>query len=176
MSAFVEGDIEGAVAVLQAAAADRCAGLLFEQEAGLTPRVSAESTGRLKILPGQCCREPWIARSSPRFFRGLATLWNNTLSKNPHLKLFVAGSATSWMIDHVIQARTGLAKRVTAKIHMRSLDLAQTRQFLAAKGINLSHDEVFRIYCALGGIPYYLDVHGANRSAAGARRSSHHHL
>ena len=101
---------------------------------------------------------PWIARSSPRFFRGLATLWNNTLSKNPYLKLFVAGSATSWMIDHVIQARTGLAKRVTAKIHMRSLDLAQTRQFLAAKGMNLSHDEVFRIYSALGGIPYYLDV------------------
>jgi AAA+ ATPase superfamily predicted ATPase len=101
---------------------------------------------------------PWIARSSPRFFRGLATLWNNTLSKNPYLKLFVAGSATSWMIDHVIQARTGLAKRVTAKIHMHALDLAQTRQFLAAKGMSLSHDEVLRIFSALGGIPYYLDV------------------
>jgi len=101
---------------------------------------------------------PWIARSSPRFFSGLATLWNNTLSKNPYLKLFVAGSATSWMIDHVIQARTGLAKRVTAKIHMHPLDLAQTRQFLAAKGMALSHNEAFRIYAALGGIPYYLDV------------------
>ena len=101
---------------------------------------------------------PWIARSSPRFFRGLATLWNNTLSKNPYVKLFVAGSSTSWMIDHVIQARTGLAKRVTAKIHMRSLDLAQTQQFLAAKGLRLSHNEVLQIYAALGGIPYYLDV------------------
>lgn len=101
---------------------------------------------------------PWIARASPRFFRGLATLWNNTLSKNPCLKLFVAGSATSWMIDQVVQARTGLAKRVTAKIHMRPLDLTQTRQFLAAKGLKLSHNEVIQIYSALGGIPYYLDA------------------
>jgi len=101
---------------------------------------------------------PWMARSSPRFFSGLVTLWNNTLSKNPHVKVFVAGSATSWMIDHVIQARTGLAKRVTAKIHMRSLDLAQTSAFLTAKGLRLSHDEVLRVYSALGGIPYYLDV------------------
>jgi uncharacterized protein len=101
---------------------------------------------------------PWIARSSPRFFRGLATLWNNTLSKNPNLKLFVAGSSTSWMIDKVIQARAGLAKRVTAKIHMRPLDLTQTRQFLAAKGMRLSHNEVIQLYSALGGIPYYLDA------------------
>lgn len=101
---------------------------------------------------------PWISRSCPRFFSGLVTLWNNTLSKNPHVKLFVAGSATSWMIDHVVQARAGLAKRVTATIHMRSLDLEQTKEFLAAKGMSLSHDDVLRIYSALGGIPYYLDV------------------
>jgi uncharacterized protein len=101
---------------------------------------------------------PWIARSSPRFFRGLSTLWNNALSKNPCVKVFVAGSATSWMIDHVIHSRTGLARRVTEKIHMRSLDLLQTKQFLIAKGMRLSHDEILQIYSALGGIPYYLDV------------------
>lgn len=101
---------------------------------------------------------PWIARSSPEFFRGLATLWNNTLTRHPHLKLFVAGSATSWMIDEVIQAKTGLAKRVTAKIHMRALDLVQTGKFLSGKGMDLSHNDVFRIYSVLGGIPYYLDA------------------
>jgi hypothetical protein len=101
---------------------------------------------------------PWIARSSPDFFRGFITLWNNTLSKNPYLKLFVAGSATSWMIDRIIQAKTGLAKRVTAKIHMRALDLAQTHRFLSGKGMDLPPDEVLRIYSALGGIPYYLDA------------------
>jgi hypothetical protein len=41
---------------------------------------------------------------------------------------------------------------------MRPLDIAQTSHFLAAKGMTLSPDEVFRIYSALGGIPYYLDV------------------
>lgn len=101
---------------------------------------------------------PWIARSAPRFFSGLATLWNNSLSKNPYVKLFMAGSATSWMINHVIHARAGLAKRVTAKIHMRSLDFAQTKLFLAAKGMSLSHNDVLQIYSALGGIPFYLDV------------------
>lgn len=101
---------------------------------------------------------PWIARSSPRFFGGLATLWNNKLSKSPHVKLFVAGSATSWMIDHVIHARAGLARRVTAKIHMRALDLKQTAQFLSDMGMRLSHNEVLRIYSVLGGIPYYLAV------------------
>jgi len=101
---------------------------------------------------------PWIARSSPEFFRALATLWNNTLARNPHVKLFVAGSATSWMIDEVIQAKTGLAKRVTAKIHMRALDLLQTGKFLSGKGMDLSRNDVFRIYSVLGGIPYYLDA------------------
>lgn len=101
---------------------------------------------------------PWLARSSPRFFRGLSTLWNNALSKLPYMKLFVAGSATSWMIDHVIHSRTGLAKRVTEKLHMRSLDLVQTKQFLIAKGMHLTNDEILLIYSAIGGIPYYLDV------------------
>lgn len=101
---------------------------------------------------------PWIARSSPRFFRGLSTLWNNALSKNPYVKVFMAGSATSWMIDHVIHSRAGLAKRVTERIHMRALDLLQTKQFLIAKDLRLSHDEILQIYSALGGIPYYLDV------------------
>lgn len=101
---------------------------------------------------------PWIARSSPRFFSGLATLWNNSLSKNPYLKLFVAASATSWMMDHVIHARAGLAKRVTAQIHMRPLDLAQTRLFLAAKGLQITRNEVLQVYSALGGIPFYLDL------------------
>jgi hypothetical protein len=86
------------------------------------------------------------------------TLWNNTLAKNPAVKLFVAGSATSWMIDQVIQAKAGLAKRVTAKIHLQALDLMQTRQFLSGKRMDLSHDDVLRIYSALGGIPYYLDA------------------
>jgi predicted AAA+ superfamily ATPase len=101
---------------------------------------------------------PWIARSSPEFFRGLATLWNNTLAKNPAVKLFVAGSATSWMIDQIIQARTGLAKRVTAKIHMRALDLTQSSHFMSGKGMDVSHNDAFRIYSVLGGIPYYLDA------------------
>jgi AAA+ ATPase superfamily predicted ATPase len=107
---------------------------------------------------------PWIARSAPEFFRGLVTLWNNTLARNPHVKLFVAGSATSWMIDEVIQAKTGLAKRVTAKIHMRALDLAQTGKFLSGKGMDLSHNDAFRIYSVLGGIPYYLDALDTNLS------------
>lgn len=101
---------------------------------------------------------PWLARSSPEFFRGLVTLWNNTLARNPHVKLFVAGSATSWMIDEVIQAKAGLAKRVTAKIHMRALDLVQTAKFLSGRGIDLSHNDMFRVYSVLGGIPYYLDA------------------
>lgn len=101
---------------------------------------------------------PWIAKSSPRFFSGLGTLWNHTLSKNPWVKLFVAGSATSWMIDHVIQARAGLAKRVTAKIYIRPFDLAQTKQFLVAKGLRLNNNDVIQIYSALGGIPFYLDA------------------
>jgi uncharacterized protein len=101
---------------------------------------------------------PWLARSSPRFFRGLATLWNNTLAKNPRVKLLVAGSATSWMIDRLIHARTGLAKRVTAKIHLQALDLLQTKRFLNGKGMSLPHDDMLRVYSVLGGIPYYLDA------------------
>lgn len=41
---------------------------------------------------------------------------------------------------------------------MRALDLAQTRKFLSAKEMDLSHNDVFRIYSVLGGIPYYLDA------------------
>ncbi len=57
----------------------------------------------------------------------------------------MAGSATSWMMENIIQAKTGLAKRVTAKIGLTPLSLKDTQAFLLGKGMTVSPDNLIRI-------------------------------
>ncbi len=100
---------------------------------------------------------PWISTSNSGFLQQLAHLWNDYLSKHQHFILVVCGSASSWIKKHITNDKGGLHNRLTATIHLEPFTLAETKAFLYAKNIKLTHQEIAKIYMAMGGIPYYLD-------------------
>lgn len=103
---------------------------------------------------------PWLAQmKSSGFKSALSLFWNDFASKREDIFLIVCGSATSWIINHVIEDRGSLANRVTAIIHLKSFTLLETKEFLEALGHKgVTHKVVVNYYMALGGVAHYLSL------------------
>ena len=64
---------------------------------------------------------PWLANmKNSSFMSALSLFWNDFASKRDDIMLVVCGSATSWIIEHIIDDRGSLANRITASIHLQS--------------------------------------------------------
>ena len=101
---------------------------------------------------------PWLDSPRSGFMKAFDLFWNSWASGQPGLKMIVCGSATTWMISHLIGARGGLHNRVTCRIKLAPFDLAETEAFLKAKGIAWNRHQIAEAYMIMGGIPYYLQM------------------
>lgn len=100
------------------------------------------------------------------FLRALGYFWNSWASLQNNLTLIVCGSATSWMVKHVINDKGGLHDRVTHEIHLRPFTLRETEQYLVSRNFQWERMSVLKTYMALGGIPYYLGLLRSDQSFA----------
>lgn len=109
---------------------------------------------------------PWLATKKSRLLQSLDHFWNTQWSKISNFKLIVCGSAASWMLNKLINAKGGLYNRLTKIILLEPFTLAETKLYLKSKGIDLSEQQVLDIYMIFGGIPYYLDQMNKSKSIA----------
>lgn len=100
---------------------------------------------------------PWLANKRSGFIQALDYIWNKYWSRNPQLKLIVCGSAASWMLDNLINAKGGLYNRVTNIILLKPLTLHETNIYLQHRGVNLTQRQLLEIYMVMGGVPHYLN-------------------
>jgi uncharacterized protein len=98
---------------------------------------------------------PWLDTHKSNFMSALDWFWNSWATKK-NVCLIVCGSATSWMINKLINNKGGLHNRVTKRIHLEPFNLHETEAFLKHNGINLSKYQILQVYMSLGGIPHYL--------------------
>ncbi|MBR1525899.1 MAG: AAA family ATPase [Prevotella sp.] len=103
-----------------------------------------------------------VARSG--FIPALDHFWNTWASKYHNIKLIVCGSATSWMIDKLINNHGGLYNRVTAQIHLHPFTLKQTEDYFKSRNIKWNRLQITQFYMFTGGIPYYLSLVGQQDS------------
>lgn len=108
---------------------------------------------------------PWIASKRSGFMEALAHWWNNWASQQ-NIIVVVCGSAASWMLNHVVNAKGGLHNRITDLITLMPFTLAETKLFFNVKGITFSNYQIIQLYLAVGGIPHYLDHVKKGQSAA----------
>lgn len=102
---------------------------------------------------------PWMDTPRSNFISAFGYFWNSWASDQPNLKLFVCGSATTWMLSHLIGDKGGLYGRVSRAIYLAPFTLGETEAFLRdTKSMTLSRQQVLDTYMILGGIPYYLDM------------------
>lgn len=99
---------------------------------------------------------PWLATPKSGLLRALDHFWNTEWVNRPHIKLFVCGSATSWILDNIVNSIGGLHNRLTASIRLKPFTISETAEYLANRSIQLNDMQILDLYLVMGGIPYYL--------------------
>lgn len=99
---------------------------------------------------------PWLATRRSGFLRAFEHFWNAWAVKQPDLVAIVCGSAASWMVDEMLNARGGLHNRVTRRLRVEPFTLAEVEEYFADRGLHLGRYQLLELYTALGGVPYYL--------------------
>ena len=101
---------------------------------------------------------PWLHTRRSGLLDALDHAWNTELSQIQQVKLVVCGSAASWMIKNIEQAKGGLHNRLTETIQLRPFTLGETRDMLHDRGIEYAPAQVIELFLVLGGVPFYLDL------------------
>jgi AAA+ ATPase superfamily predicted ATPase len=99
---------------------------------------------------------PWLDTHKSNFLSALEWFWN-TWAIDKNILLIVCGSATSWMINKIVNNKGGLHNRLTQRIHLLPFTLKETTEFLKYRKIKLSPYQITQLYMAMGGIPHYLN-------------------
>ncbi len=89
---------------------------------------------------------PWMDTANSGFISALEHFWNGWASARRDIVLVVCGSATSWMMDKLINNHGGLYGRLTHRLFLQPLSLGETELFLKAKGMMLSRYETAEAY------------------------------
>jgi len=106
----------------------------------------------------------WLAVKGYKFLDFLGHFWNSWASRQ-NIAVVLCGSATSWIIQKVINDKGGLHNRVTTYINLKPFTLAETEEFLKAKHANFTRYQIIEFYMTFGGIPLYLDKINPSKSA-----------
>lgn len=101
---------------------------------------------------------PWLATKRSRLLEALDYYWNRYWVHDGRIKLIVCGSASSWIIDNIINNKGGLYNRVTRTIRLEPFCLNEAKAFLASLGVKLINQQILELYMIFGGIPHYLSL------------------
>ena len=109
---------------------------------------------------------PWIDTPRSGFLTALESFWNGWGCRRHNLCFVVCGSATSWMLDNLINNKGGLYGRLTCEMKLSPFTLLECEQFFKSRRIDMSRYNIMQAYMILGGIPFYLDCFNPSFSLA----------
>lgn len=98
---------------------------------------------------------PWMATPRSKLVMALELYWNRYWVFDSRIKLIICGSATSWIIENIINNKGGLHNRVTRTIHLQPFSLFETESYLKEYKIQLNRQQILDLYTVLGGVPLY---------------------
>ncbi|MDR2448353.1 MAG: AAA family ATPase [Prevotellaceae bacterium] len=99
---------------------------------------------------------PWLDTPHSGFLTALEHFWNSWACSRNDLMLIVCGSATSWIVNKLINNHGGLHNRLTGTVYLQPFTLYETGIFLHAQGVAYTRNQIAECYMVMGGIPYYL--------------------
>lgn len=100
---------------------------------------------------------PWFDTRNSGFISALEHFWNSWASERDDIVLVVCGSATSWMLNKLINNKGGLHNRVTKRLKIKPFTLSECESLLQSKNTMLDKYQIIQLYMAFGGIPFYWD-------------------
>ena len=81
---------------------------------------------------------PWLDTQRSGFITAFEGFWNNWGCHRDNLMVIVCGSATTWILDSLINNQGGLYDRVTYEIKLSPFNLSECEQFFKSEKIKLS--------------------------------------
>ncbi|MCQ2330637.1 MAG: AAA family ATPase [Paludibacteraceae bacterium] len=109
---------------------------------------------------------PWMDTPRSGFITAFEGFWNNWACHRDNVMVVVCGSASSWILDKLINNHGGLYDRVTHEMHLHPFTLRECEQFLKTRHIRMTRYDIVQSYMMLGGIPYYLNYFQPENSLA----------
>lgn len=109
---------------------------------------------------------PWMDTPKSNFIPAFEHFWNAWASARSDIKLFVCGSAASWMLDNVINNHGGLHNRVTHELYLAPFTIGQCKEYFDAYHFGYNEREIAEFYMVFGGIPYYMTLMDKELSVA----------
>lgn len=101
---------------------------------------------------------PWMDAPKSDFKASLDYFWNSWGSSQEDLILIVCGSATSWIINNLLNSTGGFYNRITKRLKLNQFTVKEVKELLEYNDIRFSNREIVETYMILGGIPYYLNL------------------
>ena len=101
---------------------------------------------------------PWIDSSRSDFTQAFENFWNSWAARRNDIVFVASGSATSWMVDKLIENQGGLHARITCQIYLRPFTLFETEQYLKSRQCHWDRLLITQCYMYFGGIPFYLSL------------------
>lgn len=98
---------------------------------------------------------PWMDTPRSNFISGLEHFWNSWASARKDILLIVCGSATSWIVNKLINNHGGLHNRLTNKIRLNPFTLSECEQYSETNKLGFSRYQLVENYMIMGGIPFY---------------------
>ena len=109
---------------------------------------------------------PWMNTAKSDFVPALDYFWNSWGSSQEDLLLIVCGSATSWIINHLLKDKGGFHNRITKRIQLMPFSLEECSRLLENNGVQLTRSQIIECYMIFGGVPYYLNLLDSRLSLA----------
>lgn len=98
---------------------------------------------------------PWMDTARSNFISALEHFWNGWASARKDIVLIICGSATSWIINKVINDHGGLHNRVTQQIALQPFTLHECEEYIRSRNIEMTRYQMAECYMIMGGVPYY---------------------
>lgn len=98
---------------------------------------------------------PWMDTPRSNFISGLEHFWNAWASARKDILLIACGSATSWIVNKLINNHGGLHNRLSNRIHLQPFTLAECEEYAIANKLGFSRMQIVENYMIMGGVPFY---------------------
>lgn len=113
---------------------------------------------------------PWIDTQRSNFVMAFENFWNGWAARRSDIVFIASGSASSWMVDKLVENPGGLHARITCQIYLRPFTLYETELYLKSKGCAWDRYQILQCYMFFGGIPFYLSLLDTSLSFASPKR------
>jgi uncharacterized protein len=109
---------------------------------------------------------PWLDQPKSGFLSAFEYFWNQHGSKMKHLLLITCGSAASWIIQNLINAKGGLYNRITQRMELKPFNLLETEKYFQYYNLKFTRYQILQLYMVMGGIPFYLQAINQGKSVS----------